>query len=377
MGKDLRGKELGEGLSQISNGKYKARFRISNGSRKVKTFEKLTEAKAWLLDAKYEYEHTGIAAVSDMTVDSWFSYWIDEVVGPRLKYNTLVSYKGRYKNRISPIIGELRLDDVKPFHCQKVINNAQEMGDVSGSVAKIKSIMGALFDAAVENMMIKTSPITRSVKYAHGDTPERTILTIGEQREFMEAGQGYAHFDAFVFVLNTGLRCGEMCALRWQDIDWNEREIQINGTMYFDKDLHQFLVNSPKTNAGYRIIPLTDAAYDILRGIKKKRSERPISLQYKDFVFVGPEGKPLKTYAYNKCLARVGGKIGVDKLTMHSLRHTFATRCIESGIKPKVLQKLLGHSSIAMTMDLYVHVTNEERKSEMMKFNIPTLKKMA
>ena len=122
---------------------------------------------------------------------------------------------------------------------------------------------------------------------------------------------------------------------------------------------------------------MTDATYEILCRMKKKRAERSVSLQYKDYVFVGREGTPLKTYAYNKCLVRIGKKIGVDKLTMHALRHTFATRCIENGIKPKVLQKLLGHSSIAMTMDLYVHVTDDERKSEMMKFNIPTLKKMA
>ena len=95
---------------------------------------------------------------------------------------------------------------------------------------------------------------------------------------------------------------------------------------------------------------------------------------YRDFVFVGREGKPLKTYAYNKSLARIGKKIGVDKLTMHSLRHTFATRCIEDGMKPNVLQKLLGHSTIAMTMDLYVHVTDDERISEMNKVSFPSVK---
>lgn len=374
MGKDLRGKELGEGILQTKSGTYKARLRCKNGNRITKTFDKLTEARAWLIDARYEEEHLGIATGADMMVDSWFEYWINEIIGPRLKYNTLVSYKGRYNNRISPIIGKMPLTDVLPIHCQQAINYAQAEGDVPGSVAKIKSIMGAVFEAAVENQLIHVNPVTSSIKYVHGSAPIRTILTVDQQRDFLDKGSRYAHFDEFVFVLNTGLRCGEMCALRWQDIDWNNRVIHINGTMYFNQDKHQFEVNSPKTEAGIRTIPLKDEAIEILKKMKKLRSERPISMMYRDFVFVGREGKPLKTYAYNKSLARIGKKIGVDKLTMHSLRHTFATRCIEDGMKPNVLQKLLGHSTIAMTMDLYVHVTDDERISEMNKVSFPSAK---
>ena len=162
-----------------------------------------------------------------------------------------------------------------------------------------------------------------------------------------------------------------MQALRWQDIDWPNRLIHVNGTMYLDRNTHQFVVNTPKTKAGIRTIPLTDEAFDVLMERKESKNDRPTSLMYRDYVFVGKEGIPLNTKAYNKCLSRIAPKIGAEKLTMHSLRHTFATRCLENGMKPKVLQEILGHASISMTMDLYVHVTEDEKIAEMRKINLP------
>ena len=131
------------------------------------------------------------------------------------------------------------------------------------------------------------------------------------------------------------------------------------------------MVNTPKTKAGIRAIPLTDEAFDILVKRRDMHRKKPVSLMYRDYVFVGNGGVPLNTKAYNKCLSRISSKIGVEKLTMHSLRHTFATRCIENGMKYKVLQEILGHQSISMTMDLYVHVTEDEKVSEMMKMKLP------
>ncbi len=371
MGKNLKGKEIGLGISQTKFGTYHARVVCSSGKRLSKSFKKLSEARAWLSEVKYNDAHSNLAASSKMSVDTWFDFWIDKIIGPRLKYGTIVSYRGRYSSRIRPIIGRMALCDVKPLHCQQVLNEAQCAGEVPGSVAKLRSIMHALFDTAVENQLISSSPVTRSVKYIHGKTEKRTILTLSQQEDFLNIGKQYLHYDVFVFILNTGLRCGEMKALRWQDIDWENRMIQINGTMYHNANMHKFEVNTPKTNAGIRTIPLTDEAFDILLERKKSKNDRPISLMYRDFVFVGKEGIPLNDRAYNECLHRIAKQIGVEKLTMHSLRHTFATRCIENGMKPKVLQEILGHASIAMTMDLYVHVTEDEKTSEMKKLSLP------
>jgi site-specific recombinase XerD len=111
---------------------------------------------------------------------------------------------------------------------------------------------------------------------------------------------------------------------------------------------------------------MTQKTYDILqykyaeRNIRKVRDE-----QFDDIVFLNRNGQPLKNSSYDTYIYRVADKAGIDRLSMHTLRHTFATRCIEGGMKPKTLQMILGHSNIGITMNLYVHVTEEEKGLEM------------
>jgi site-specific recombinase XerD len=113
---------------------------------------------------------------------------------------------------------------------------------------------------------------------------------------------------------------------------------------------------------------MTQKAYDILqykyaeRNIRKVRDE-----QFDDIVFLNRNGQPLKNSSYDTYIYRVADKAEIDRLSMHTLRHTFATRCIEGGMKPKTLQMILGHANIGITMNLYVHVTEEEKELEMSK----------
>ena len=120
MGKSLRGKECGKGICQRKDGLYSARFVSSEGKRQVKCFSSLPEARNWLDDAKYADKHENIFVPPDMTVDVWFEFWIENIVGD-LAPNTLRNYRERYKQNIQPIIGTMLLSDVKPMHCKKVL----------------------------------------------------------------------------------------------------------------------------------------------------------------------------------------------------------------------------------------------------------------
>ena len=104
------------------------------------------------------------------------------------------------------------------------------------------------------------------------------------------------------------------------------------------------------------------------RDVYKKRDEIPVVTEYADYVFRNQDGKPAHRGSYNKVLRRVAKEMGIETFSMHCLRHTFATRAIEAGINPKSLQKILGHSTLSLTMDLYVHVTDDTLFSEMKKF---------
>lgn len=365
MGKDLKGKEIGEGLSQKSNGKYSARFRSRGGKRIEKQFDKYNEAKKWLADAKYEDEHGDIAAGSVMTFDTWFWFWLNNRK-QSIRDTTLRSYKEFYNSRIKEYLGDMPLSSIKPLHCQNVVNQAVENGYKYQTILKTIALLRTVFTAAVENQLIRFNPMLKSVKVQDPDRPdEPRVLTRAEEVLFLETAQKYAYYNDFRFVLQTGIRCGELIGLKWQDVNLTAKNLSIERNMLYLNN--RFVIHPPKSKSGYRKIPLTEEACEILAEVKKKKKNR-ISFEYRDFIFTNSHGFPIANSNYDNAIKAVAKKAGMEPLSMHTLRHTFATRCIEAGMNPKTLQKILGHSDLSITMNLYVHATDETIKAEMRKF---------
>ena len=149
MGKNLKGKECGKGIYQRKDGLYHARFVDKAGKRHEKYFQTIPEARNWIEQAKYADKHEDVFCPSDTTVDAWFSFWIENIVGD-LAPNTLRNYRERYKQNIQPIIGKMLLSDVKPMHCKKVLLSMD--ADYAGSTIRQTYItMGTLFKAAKMN----------------------------------------------------------------------------------------------------------------------------------------------------------------------------------------------------------------------------------
>lgn len=371
MGKNLRGKELGVGISQRSDGMYTARFTDRIGKRRQKYFKKLQECRKWLADAQFADEHGGINASSNMTVNTWFDYWITSIKGKTVRWSTIQSYQDRYENDIKELMGNMVISDVKPMHCQNVLNVMDNNGYSGSSMQRTRVIMNTMFADAFENGVIKFNPVTKSVKCPKKPGRSTRVLTLAEQEKFLTAAKESVNYNHFLFVLQTGIRSSELRGLRWEDVDFKNRIIHIRRNVAYNSRNNRFITGALKTNSGLRDIPITQTAYGILTDIKSRRAKQErkvVSFEFADHIFSNRYGKLITNSNYDKSLERLCNKSGIGKISMHVLRHTFATRCIEAGMKPKTLQKILGHANISMTMDLYVHVTEDEKQIEMQKF---------
>lgn len=389
MAKDLKGRELGKGLSQRKDKKYSARYVTKNGKRLEKYFDTLPEARNWLADSRYEDTHGTTGITSTVTVDTWFNYWYDNLIVD-LSPNTRRNYKERYEKNVKPTIGKMCMSDVKPMHCKMILNNM--MAVYAGSTIRQTYIaMGTMFRAAVMNDVISKHPMdgvryTKPVKAAS----DHRVLSIEEQRKFLEVAKTSHNYYQYALILETGLRTGEMIGLTWDAVDMVNKTLTVNKALEFRHKQQVWRAGPPKTQSSYRTIPLTNRAYNLLLELRELRKSQKMSkdlaqvltytdrhtgqtasLDMRDLVFINfRTGMPTKNSSYDTHLYKLCDAAGIPPFCMHTLRHTYATRAIESGMPPKVLQKLLGHASIQTTMDTYVHVTDDSLSNAVQQFEV-------
>lgn len=382
MGKDLKGKEIGENISQRKDGRYCARYVDRFGKRRSIYNANLKELKQRLRQEIYENENELNIVNGKMTLDEWFEKWMDIYKKPVIRPNTKRHYEHIYKKHISPRLGMLPINEITQLQIKSLINKLNDSGYQWETQNKTRIILMDMFDRAMEDNFARRNP-AKGVRLAKNKPTERFILSSEEQVEFFECSAGTFYDNLFVTAVNTGLRPGELFALTWEDIDLENMLINVDKTLLYQKldgdEKKSFHIGPPKTESSIRSVPINRQCcvalkkQYILKQVVAKRDIR--KSEFSDRLFVTKYNTPLNSVLYSEAIKRIVNEMNLQRDSLdqiepfggHTFRHTFATRCIESGVQPKVLQGYLGHADIQMTMNLYVHATDDFKQDEIRK----------
>ena len=383
MGKDCKGKELGKGIRQNKNGRYEARYIDRFGNRKSIYGMSKVEVRNKLQTALKENAEKGNVK-KRMTVCQWYIEWMKTYKIPVIRPNTRRHYEHIFEAFILPEIGDMYVDEVRQIHVKNLINSLDSHGYQWETQNKVRILILDMFNVAIENDYALKNP-SNGIRLAKNKPNDRIVLSVEQQDDFFECSAGTFYHNLFLVAVNTGLRPGEVCALEESDLDFDNHMISVNKTLLYQKlngdEGKEFHLGPPKTESSVRTVPMNEVCVKALRGqirLKRILAEKYIQKsEFQNLIFVTKFNTPISSVVLNDAIKRIVNEINLqrDKIELfpsfsaHTFRHTFATRCIEAGILPKTVQRYLGHATLQMTMDLYVHVTDEFEQKELEKLN--------
>ena len=329
--------------------------------------EKQGDLMPKLHELKDQYAGVELTEDSSITLGEWLGRWLEDYKKPTLRQSTFTGYSKDIANHILPYLGSKRLTQLKTADIQKHYNRLLESGRIQDSgkgkglsnatVRGIHMVLREALDSAVREGLIPKNP-------ADGTSPpkiyrsEKLVLTKDQLETFMKLIEGDEEwYDFFYTEIITGMRQGEICGLRWEDFDREKRTLRVARSVDFvNKEL---VVGETKTEDGKRTIYLPDSLWHIL--IERQIQKGAFSA----WIFpnlLNPEWplNPSRAYRQLKKLLEIGG---LPSIRFHDLRHTFTSHAANSGIAPKTLSEIVGHSKASFTLDHYAHVTSDMQKN--------------
>lgn len=386
MGKDLKGNELGEGIIQKKTGRYEARFVNRFGKRVSFSGRNLKEVKKRFNEALYENDQK-LNLKTSITLRQWYAEWMEVYKFDSVRPTTKMCYNQVYAKHIAAALGDYPLNDISQLIIKRHLNAMKRSGISFETRNKVRIMLVDMFDKAIINEYARKNP-ARGITLKRDEQREVRVLSEEEQILFFDCAKGTFYDNLFVVAVTTGMRVGEIAALRWSDIDWNKNIIHVSRTLLYmtiDDDTEKtFHFGDPKTRTSVRDIPINRQCelalkkqYVQKRVVEEKApaSKRP-SEEFRDLLFTTKYNTPITSQHMCDAIDKILGEVNlmrdpldeIERFSMHCFRHTFATRCFEAGIQPKTVQSYLGHASLQMTMDLYTSVLPKHSSDEMYKF---------
>ncbi|WP_160690118.1 tyrosine-type recombinase/integrase [Clostridium sp. C2-6-12] len=345
------------------------------GKTKHETIEKMNEFR--------DKNKRGLIPKNDkITLNEWFKTWLFDFKANEIKASTIQRYDVIYRNYIenSELAG-IKLKDLNAITIQNYYNNLIKMGKTPTAIKILnKALKSCLKYAKKINYIVENccdNVILPKIPYGGEDKVQ--VFTLEEQKQFMEIIKNHKHRLEFILTLGTGLRIGELVALKWDNVDFESGNLKVNKSIWRGYTIiegkRKFVSQetTPKTPTSIREVAIPNKILEELKIHKEKQDE--IKEKYKEvyndkgYIFANIIGEHMLSDTLSRSFVKVLKDNGIKHLKFHALRHTYATRLFEKSVQLKTVQKLLGHSSIEITADIYTHVMDSEKISAVQKLN--------
>ena len=357
------------GVSLRKDGRWEGRYVIGYDERglpKTKNVLARTKAEcqAKLKQLKAEYDHAKPAEVSpNMSYGAWMDYWYQTYSKPKLRENTRQEYECCIYKHIIPELGSVPLNELTQNDLQQFYARLKECGrlrlveehgkGLSDRMVRVCHVNCRMaLDRAVSDGLIRVNPAV-DCKLPPKKPKEMQVLTKEELRRFLLQAKEEGYYELFLLELSTGLRRGELLALQWEDLNFETGELRVSKQVY--RVNGALTIAEPKTKASVRTVILPPSVVDMLSRYKAQVHSR--------WVFPSriKDGAPLDPASCRKKLQAILERSGCKRVRFHDLRHTFCASCLEHGMDVKTLSSVIGHESVATTLDVYAHTTDAMR----------------
>lgn len=383
-----------EGSLRVKNGRTELRVMIGG---EQKSFYGKNEAEARKKLREYRKNLAGVEYSKEI-FSNYIENWLTTYKYGKIKDSSYDILERVYQNQIcGSAISQKRLKDITIDDIQYFIDDTASKYSESTLKKIIEIINPAIKRAVIEKKMafnpldFVAMPRKNNLVGTNEDADIPKIYLQDEIHKMTKACMGYygtstrntnryRYAPAYILLLNTGMRVGELAAMRWTDIDFEKRVIRINKTVSTIKNRGRFdestknvhVITTAKTKKSNRCIPMNETAYFILKELKKRQAE---TCAGSDYVISTKEGKPMLVRVLEQTFSRICEENHIEYKGLHALRHTFGSVMIRKGVDIKVISEILGHSTVQFTYDRYIHIINEMKAEAMDLMHVTDVKK--
>ena len=386
--RDNRNRILHNGESQRQDGRYAYKYKDINGETKF--------VYSWSLDKNdrapagkprdlslREKERQIQQDLFNQIVPNGGNLTVLELVQKYLslkvnvRHNTQANYNFVVGILKKEAFGSLRIDKVKLSDAKAWLIKLQKDGRGYSTIHSVRGVVRPAFEMAVQDDLIRKNPFGFELAtVVVNDSVTREAITRAQERAFLKFIQEdncyRKYYDGIYILFNTGLRISEFCGLTISDIDFQNKRIRVDHQLQRKREM-EYIIEDTKTKSGERYVPMSQQVVECFRRVianRKPPKQEPIIDGYTGFLFLDKNGMPMVALHWEHYFKHILNKynsiykVQLPKITPHVCRHTFCSNMARSGMSPKTLQYIMGHSDISVTLNTYTHLTFDDAKAE-------------